>query len=217
MEIHWVNRQNNRKLVVFVLGWAADHRIVDHIRPEGCDILTLYDYSDGLNDVSRVKTVVEDYSDRWLFGWSFGVWVAEQLFSGVGFRDAVAFNGTPFPVHELYGIEPRRMAVTLRGLRAGGMDQFNRRAYGEYYDRLKPFLSPRPLERNIAELEFLTSAAVADYDPGIHWDKAVVGSDDKIFSPENMIRFWGSRAEILPLPHYPFADGDLIVKEIGGE
>ncbi len=238
MEFHWLRREGNGRLVLFVLGWSADHRIVEHICPEGCDVLAVYDYSAGDLDVvggrscaagdtaghaaatasggaAALRDLIAGYPQTYLFAWSFGVWVAEQLLGGIPFTRAVALNGTPHPVHDQYGIEPRRMAVTIRGLRAGGMDAFNRRTYGEHFDRLEHLLAPRPLDRNIAELEFLASASVAEYVPSIEWDKAVIGSEDQIFPPENMLRFWGSRSETLPLPHYPFAERGLIEKEIG--
>jgi hypothetical protein len=240
MELHWLKRGAGDRLVVFMLGWAADHRIVEHIAPEGYDILAVYDYGDGLAGAAGLRAAVERYPHRWLFAWSFGVWAAERVFGGArdgaaagtreahgtdeaaGWRDieavafdrAVALGGTPFPVHDIYGIEPRRMAVTIRGLRSGGMEAFDRRTYGEHFDRLRGVLSPRPLERNIAELELLARLVEEPYDPAIQWDKAVVGSGDLIFMPENMFRFWGSRAEELPLPHYPFADPGIITREL---
>ena len=213
MESHWLRRGQNDRLVLFVLGWAADYRVVEHIGLPGCDVLAVYDYGGGLDDGLAEK--IAGYGDVRLLAWSFGVWVAERLLAGVELTRAVALNGTPVPVDALYGIEPRRMAVTLRGLKAGGMEAFDRRAYGEHFDRLRPVLSPRPQERNIAELEYLVEASAAGHAASLRWDKAIVGSEDLIFPPENMVRYWGSRAEVLPLPHYPFADGGLIEKEIG--
>ncbi len=213
MEFHWLRRGQNDRLVLFVLGWAADYRVVEHIGLPGCDVLAVYDYGGGLDDGLAEK--IAGYGDVRLLAWSFGVWVAERLLAGVELTRAVALNGTPVPVDALYGIEPRRMAVTLRGLKAGGMEAFDRRAYGEHFDRLRPVLSPRPQERNIAELEYLVEASAAGHAASLRWDKAIVGSEDLIFPPENMVRYWGSRAEVLPLPHYPFADGGLIEKEIG--
>lgn len=213
MEFHWLRRGQNDRLVLFVLGWAADYRVVEHIGLPGCDVLAVYDYGGGLDDGLAEK--IAGYGDVRLLAWSFGVWVAERLLAGVELTRAVALNGTPVPVDALYGIEPRRMAVTLRGLKAGGMEAFDRRAYGEHFDRLRPVLSPRPQERNIAELEYLVEASAAGHAASLRWDKTIVGSEDLIFPPENMVRYWGSRAEVLPLPHYPFADGGLIEKEIG--
>lgn len=226
MEINWLRRDGSDRLIIFMLGWAADHRVVEHIRPEGYDIAVVYDYSDGLGDAGLLRSVVREYPHRWLFAWSFGVWAAEQVFGdfygndeednplAVAFEKAVAFNGTPFPVSESYGIEPRRMAVTIRGLRSGGTEAFDRRAYGEYFDRMSGVLSPRPIEKNIAELELLARLGAEVYKPRIRWDKAVVGSADVIFPPENMLRYWGLRAEELPLPHYPFAESGIITREL---
>lgn len=217
MEFHWLRRGQNDRLVLFVLGWAADYRVVEHIGLPGCDVLAVYDYGGGLDGGldDGLAEKIAGYGDVRLLAWSFGVWVAERLLAGVELTRAVALNGTPVPVDALYGIEPRRMAVTLRGLKAGGMEAFDRRAYGEHFDKLRPVLSPRPQERNIAELEYLVEASAAGHAASLRWDKAIVGSEDLIFPPENMVRYWGSRAEILPLPHYPFADGGLIEKEIG--
>lgn len=214
MEYHWLRCESDDKLVIFVLGWAADQRLVEHIRPEGCDLLAVYDYGEGFAADDRLCKIATGYLQVYLFAWSFGVWAAEQLLRDVPLTRAVAFNGTPYPVDELYGIEPRRMAVTIRGLKSGGMDAFHRRTYGEYYDHFLPIMSPRSLEHNISELEYLAAESVVEYTPSIKWDKAIIGSHDEIFPPENMVRFWGSRAEILPLPHYPFADSKIIEKEI---
>ena len=215
MQLQWLIRENNDELVLFVLGWAADHRIVEHIRPERCDVLAVYDYSEGIGGSACLKNLLSEYSRIHLFAWSFGVWGAERILEGVSFTTAVALNGTPYPVNEIYGIEPKRMAVTIRGIKKSGMETFNRRAYGEYFDSMSHLLAPRPLEKNIAELEYLASASVEEYTPSIGWGKGIIGSADLIFPPENMVRFWGSRSEILPLPHYPLADGGLIEKEIG--
>lgn len=200
-----------------MLGWAADYRVVEHIDLPGFDVMYLYD----LTAQSGVQYEAPDmggYEERYLFAWSFGVWAAERMFAGEKFTRAVAFNGTPLPVDAQYGIEPRRLDITIRGLAAGGMEAFERRAYGDEYERLKGVLSPRPLEYNIAELTSLRDASLVPYTPSIAWDKAVVGECDVIFPPANMIRYWQEKAEIetevLPLPHYPFADVSIVRNEI---
>lgn len=205
MEKYWITRAGNDRLIVFVLGWAADHSVVAHIRPAGYDILAIYDYC----EMEPVE--LERYSEKYLFAWSFGVWAAEQLFAHADFTRAVAFNGTPFPVSDTYGIAPRRLDATIRGLSAGGMEAFERRAYGVSYEALK---SPRTLEENIEELETLKELSIKPYRPAIRWDKAVIGTEDVIFPPENMQNYWSVSAEVLPLPHYPFADAEIILREI---
>lgn len=198
-------------MLVIVLGWAADHRVVEHIAPSGYDVLCIYDF----REIEPLDAaLLEPYRTKTLFAWSFGVWAAEQIFSGVKFDGAVAFNGTPYPVHEQYGIEPRRFLLTLRSIKAQGSEKFNRRTYGQYYDRFAPVLSPRGIAADTEELERLSKFSAAPYTPAIEWDKAVVGERDEIFPPENMSRFWQSLAVSLPLPHYPFGDLELIKGEL---
>lgn len=210
MEKYWINRDGNDRLIVFALGWAADHNIIAHIRPTGYDILAIYDY----RSIEPVGMELNHYSTKYLFAWSFGVWAAEQFFAHTDFTRAVAFNGTPFPVSNTLGIAPRRLDATIRGLRTGGMETFEKRAYGPSYEILAKHLSPRTLKENIEELEILRELSMKPYTPRIGWDCAVIGSDDVIFPPENMQNYWSSRAEILPLPHYPFADAGIILREI---
>ncbi len=208
METHWLRRNGNGRLALFVLGWAADQRIVEGAVPEGCDAVAVYDFR-------RLETLaIPSYSEIYLFAWSFGVRVAEEILGEKKPVRSVALNGTPRPVDERFGIAPRRMAATLRGLAAGGMEAFERRTYGEYYDGLRDVLSPRGLEANILELNELCALAGRPSKYCIEWDKAIVGAQDLIFTPENQLAFWGHRAELLPLPHYPFGNAELIEREI---
>ncbi len=209
MEKHWLRHEGGERLAVFVLGWAADFSVVEHLDPTGCDVLAVYDFRE------LDQLVIDSYSDVYLFAWSFGVRVAEEIIGTQKLTRAVALNGTPRPVDERFGIAPRRMTATLRGLVAGGMEAFERRAYGEYYDAVHTRLSPRGLDANILELRQLCVLAETDFDPKIEWDRAIVGERDEIFTPENQLAYWGSRAEIVPLPHYPFGDRNLIEREIG--
>lgn len=213
MEKHWLSCQGEENLLVIVLGWAADWKIVEHIQPKEFDVVCLYDYRQiATSEELSEETFTKKYKNRYLFAWSFGVWVAENIFAGQRFDHSVAFNGTPFPVDKQYGIDPRVMEVTIRGLERGGMEQFNRRTYGQHYDRFESRLSTRSLEDNIAELRNLQKLSVMPYSPSIEWDKAIVGSEDSIFPPQNMKCFWGDQAQILPLPHYPFADSKQILE-----
>lgn len=211
MQADWLVREGNRRVVIFALGWAADTRVVAHIRPSGCDVLALGDYRtlEALDDA-----FFESYAERYLFAWSFGVWAAEQILRGVRIDHAVALNGTPLPVDERYGIEPKRLSVTIRGFRRSGTREFDKRTYGVWYEQFGRLATNRTEEDKIEELEMLAVQAACLYVPNIKWSKAIVGSEDVIFSPENMLRYWGIRAEVLPLPHYPFGDAGLIEREI---
>lgn len=218
MTQHWLVQQHNDRLIIFVLGWACDSGCVAHLATsfEGCDVLCVYGYG-GLEpeaDYGTLAAAIVPYTHRTLVAWSFGVWVAEQVFAGVKFDWAVAYCGSPFPVSAEFGIDPKRLAITVRGVTAHGSDGFNRRAYGNSYERLKSVLSPRGLDSDVAELKTLARLASVAYTPAIEWDMAVVGSEDTIFPQENLVRYWGSRSQVLPLPHYPFEDGKIVESEL---
>lgn len=205
MQTHWLKRAGGKRLAVFALGWAADWRVIRGEIPEDCDVLAVFNYR-------FIDTpLIPCYSESYLFAWSFGVLASEHIFRGQKFTKSIALNGTPKPVDEHYGIAPRRMAATLKGLEKGGMEAFERRAYGEFY---KPFTG-RCLSDNILELNNLCALSEQSLELSIEWDKAIVGTRDEIFTPENQLSYWGSRAESLPLPHYPFGDEGLIMREIG--
>ncbi len=207
-----ISGQPHDAVAVIVLGWACAPRCVEHVRPGGCDVVCLYDFRGGVSDPGLSLDV---YSRRYLFGWSFGVWVAEQLFAGMEWTRAVALCGSPIPVDGRWGIDPKRLNVTLRGIRKHGIDEFNRRIYGpEQYARLKEWLPFRDAEANERELVDLSEASLKPYTPSLKWNRAVVGVEDVIFPVENLVAYWGERAEILPLPHYPFGDAELIEREI---
>lgn len=205
-------------IAVFALGWACDYRIVEHVEfPAGCDALYLYDWRamPSSEEVEALRREVAGYETRYLIAWSFGVWAAERLFEGMSFTRAVALNGTPLPADDRRGMGARRLALTLRGLPAQSMEGFLRRAYGEAYERLLPILTPRNPDSTIAELAMLIAESSKPYTPSLVWDVAVVGSADVIFPPENMAAYWGAKAKIVSLPHYPFENAALIGAILG--
>ena len=225
METAWLVRTRDRgvpvsggrpndAVVVIVLGWACAPRCVEHVRPAGCDVVCLFDFR---GEIADPGLPLADYPRRYLFAWSFGVWVAERIFTGVEWTRAVALCGSPYPVDARRGNDPKRMNVTLRGIHKYGIGEFNRRMYGpKEYARLAPWLPFPDREANECELIGLCEGSLEPYEPSIRWDRAVVGTDDVIFPVENLTAYWGERAEVLPLPHYPFGDSDLIEREING-
>lgn len=208
MEKYWLRREGNPALIIFALGWSADHRLVEHINPAGYDLLCLYDYRT-LEPVTEAETA--NYRTVTLLAWSFGVWVAEQLLRAVSLTRAVALNGSPFPVHDTHGIPVRSFAVTLRGIASTGIEGFNRRAYGEHLDRIAR-LQPRPFDALYEELQILHARSLEPYTPVLRWEKAIVGSRDLIFPPANLTAYWGERTVPMDLPHYPFGDAAFIYR-----
>ena len=46
MQFHWLNKQNNKKLIIFFAGWSFDYKPFEFLKSEDFDILMAYDYSD---------------------------------------------------------------------------------------------------------------------------------------------------------------------------
>ena len=219
MQLHWINRDGNPRLLVFVLGWAADYRLVKHIRPEGFDILTVY-------DVREIEPLsLPDYEHKTLLAWSFGIWAAEQIFrtdgpspvSGPGyarsFDRSIALCGSPLPMDDRYGLGAKRAALTLRSL-PGGIDGFYRASMGTSYDRFASVLPLRDPDDLRQELSTLIELASVPYTPQIEWDDIIIGEQDTIFPQANLLDYWGGRAVKMALPHYPFADPDTVERWI---
>lgn len=279
---------------MIALGWACGPQLVGHIRPQGYDVLALYDYSGigeiipgieqrpaitgrraagldsvagkdetaetvtpvadnrvspdtgasatgncGTNepglplksegastltnngdsaphtvgspgDLAELERWIDRYPYRLLVAWSFGVWAAERLLAGTRFDRAVAVNGTPLPADETASIGARRLAVTLRGIEKGGLGQFNRKAYGPHAGLAEEAQSERSPADLTNELSTLISLSAVPYLPARDWTLAVVGRQDVIFPPQNMLRYWGDRAREVNSPHYPFGDETIL-------
>ena len=208
MQQHWIKKSDNRDLILFVLGWACDHKCVEHIDIEGYDSYAVYDYTDGFNSLD--SSLFEHYDNITLMAWSFGVYVAEQITKGINLSKSIALNGTPFPVHPTKGLEPKRVSITIRGLAKNGCTEFLKRTYGGAYEKMQNSAEPRTTDQNIKELELLYIEAQREYTPHINWSLAIIGSEDLIFSPKNMATYWGLKGQIVPLPHYPFEESKYI-------
>ena len=210
MEQHWVIKNNNHKLAVFVLGWSCDVHSVAHLKPEGFDILCIYDYQE-LKNINTDEFNHYDY--KILIGWSFGVWVATQIFKDDTFNLRIAINGTTHPIDDDKGIPQRVAQLTLRALELSGIEQFNVNTYGSLYKTHPEIIPTRNIDNQIRELEKLYEMIDTMPHRDFKWDRAIIGSKDRIFPVTNQKRHWGETAIITESPHYPFFDS-IILKTI---
>lgn len=212
MQTYWLRKEDgNKKLIIYILGWAGDPDVVRHLCPHDSDVLCIYHYTK-LSPLD--PQLCSAYDQVTLFAWSFGVWVAEQIAQELPLTKAVALNGTPYPVHLDYGMAPKLVLATLRGLQRVGMEPFFEKSYGQFYLADKPEFKPVSLRARYEELLFLKDASQSPYTPSIKWDKALIGSQDEIFTAPKMKAYWQDLAEIHEMPHYPFGDPSLILKEL---
>ena len=75
MQFHWLNKQNNDKLIIFFAGWSFDEKPFEFLSCTGVDVLMVYDYSTIDDDFEKFSS----YKEINLIAWSMGVFVAYLL------------------------------------------------------------------------------------------------------------------------------------------
>lgn len=203
-----INKASGRLLLVFT-GWSASPDLFERMRgDDDQDIWICYDYRDLVfgEDLSTYQTID-------LLGWSFGVWVATTLIPVIPLskiRTAIAINGTPYPIHDTWGIPEAIFRGTLNNLTEEGIHRFNRRMCGNR-EILRQYetIPPRPLEEIKEELQNLYTASILPIIPELDthfWTQAILSSADRIFPTKNLHHYWERRCPVkqIEAPHYPF-------------
>lgn len=207
-------QKQHPRLLIFFAGWGADANLFRNYLPEDCDYLLCYDYRSMYFDASLLKP----YRKIHLVAWSMGVWAASQVLSGLDlpFEERIAVNGTPFPVDDHRGIPKALFQATLDNFGPTTLQRFRRRICGSA-DNVRAFLAHDPL-RSLAELkdelEALSRSVTSHPSAPFAWDKAIIGSRDKIFPPANQLRAWeGTETIICDEEHY----SEQLFKELLGD
>ena len=101
MKYKWINKSENKKLIVFFNGWGMDEKVVAHLNYSDFDVLMFYDYLNTENsdfDFSK-------YDYKVLITWSMGVYVCNIFYDKLkDFNKIIAINGTQKPIDDNYGI-----------------------------------------------------------------------------------------------------------------
>lgn len=212
MKAHWLNRQNNKNLIVFFAGWSFDYfPFVNTLAFENYDVLMIYDYNtmdmpDELTDLNR-------YGSKTLITWSMGVFAAylnKNLFKN--FEIKIALNGTTKPVDDSFGIPVKIFELTLKHAEAGLSGKFYKNVFQttQEYEKYAAHPVQRSIENRVSELENLYSMIKhqpADFDAEKFYDCAIVCEGDKIIPPANQTACHKKNnvpVVILPYGHFPF-------------
>lgn len=73
MQSHWLNKQNNNKLIIFFTGWSFDYKPFEFLNCKDFDVLIIYDYND--LDLPQIP----EYKEYFLISWSMGVYTSYLL------------------------------------------------------------------------------------------------------------------------------------------
>lgn len=205
MQYHWLNKQNNKKLIIFFCGWSFDEKPFETLDCKEYDVLMFYDYTN-----HDLPAGIPDYEEYYLITWSMGVYIAYILRDKLpAFAKKIAINGTPFPIHNEYGIPERTFDLTLKYVDTGLQGKFQRNLFKDEagYEQYAQNPVQRKIPEQAAELcalkDFILSSEIS-YEK--FYDRAIISNVDKIVPTKNQINCWKDSAEIVMLDsgHFPF-------------
>lgn len=203
MEQRFILREGNSSLLLFFAGWGSDECLFTRPAAEGYDYLLCFDYRNPDFDYSQL----EGYQSIRLLGWSMGVWAASQTFSGkdLPWEMKLAVNGTLTPIHDTTGIPEAIFNGTLDTFSPATLAKFRRRMCGGT-EEVKHFLDRQPrrsVEELHEELKALRQEVLRLPVPAFQWDKAIIGTEDRIFPSQNQLEAWqGTPVLSMNIPHY---------------
>lgn len=213
MKQHWIVQEGNAELALFFAGWGMDaHPFFDYRFP-GKDLMVCFDYRSMDFDLA----MLQPYKKISLTAWSMGVWAANIVAKGFQelLSSAVAINGTLFPVDDDWGIPKKIYDGTLEGLNPHSLHKFYLRMCGTRTacTRFLERAPQRGLEELREELQLIAAQSLQQGHDKLRWNKAVIGTNDAIFSCLNQQRAWeGTPTEIIQGNHY---DEEVLRKIIG--
>ena len=221
MQSHWLNKQNNDKLIIFFAGWSFDYKPFEFLDCEDFDVLIIYDYNTPTSK-SKISVLpsredIEKYPQKYLIAWSMGVFMAYQMREQLPqFKKKLAVNGTPFPVDDEFGIPQKPFLLTLRHAKTGLEGKFYQNIFEkpEEFERYQATPVERSIENREQELKTLYAKIketeilkqVQDDKFSTYYDKALVSNNDKIIPTKNQLNFWQNKVpvEILESGHFPY-------------
>lgn len=209
MQHHWLNKQNNNKLIIFFGGWSFDHKPFEFLECGDFDVLMFFDYSK-----ISLEAEIGKYDEVHLICWSMGVFAAYLLkdellkLSGT-LAKKIAINGTPFPVHNDWGIPKKTFELTLKYIDSGLRGKFYKNVFKteEEFNRYMSTPVERSLENRASELcslDEIIKTTATGYDN--FYNLAIVSESDKIVPAKNQLAFWSSHTptKTLESGHFPF-------------
>ncbi len=211
MRYTWTIRNKAENLILFFNGWGLDDHPFEHLGSNNFDVLMFYDY-DTTSIPDQARAMLQPYKTFTVIGFSMGVWISQKALPQLPDTPnyALAINGTLNPIHDRYGIPP-----AIYGQQC---DRFNTAAVQSFYDDLlatpaerERFLNHQPKRAwQDQHAELVRLRRLIEQDPldrlSGQFDAALIGSQDKIISARNQLRFWKNQCTVhmLDSGHFPF-------------
>lgn len=220
MKTLFLNKQNNKNLIVFFAGWSFDENPFKFLSCNDNDVLFVYDY----NDLS-IADILKDFSmykNKTLIAWSMGVFVANlygDLFKDFDYK--LAINGTICPISNEYGIPDKMFDLTLKHAQIGLSGKFYKNVFKteEEFEKYNENPVKRTIENRVEELENLKTNILKNNNMASEiFDLAIISDFDKIIPPKNQTASHKkNNVPILNLPYghsifYNFSTWNEIIK-----
>lgn len=195
MEIEYIIREGNRRLLLFWAGWGADIRPFEALRRvlHQQDCCICYDYS--TPPYPDDMTEWQQYDEIELYAWSFGVWAASTWLSSIALpiTRATAINGTPFGIDDTRGIAHNVFDATLARLDDATLEKFDRRMCDDNttlqnYRLVHPTRKIASLKQELQALKYYIGSLQKRRD--FSWSRAIIGTRDRIFLPQAQAQAW---------------------------
>ncbi len=208
MKMLFLNRTaGHRELILFFNGWSMDENLVRNLKPGRFDVLSLHDYTSTFH---LLPELTAPYKKVHLVAWSLGVWAAAEAleYAGVELASALAINGTLRPIDAKYGIAPEIFNGTVANWpEAAARSRFLARVAGGRMELTEVAMNLRLPDDQQQELAALGYRITHKPTPPNPFERAVIGSRDKIFPPATQLAFWATTpttVAALDTPHYAF-------------
>lgn len=206
MKCNWLNKSNNKKLIIFFTGWSFDEKPFLFLNKDDFDIVVIYDYNNINFDLD-----LNGYEKYYLIAWSMGVFIAALLKDKLPpIEKAIALNGTPFPINNDFGIPNKTFELTLKYAEEGLKGKFYQNVFFDKNQLEKYLKHPieRTIENRVQELHSLKNIiSKQNINTQNFYNIAYVAEHDKIIPPKNQIKAWESlNVKIIKLAdgHFPF-------------
>ena len=198
MKFEWLNKKNNKNIIVFFSGWGSGPDSIK-LQTSEYDVLYIYDY----RSFERLDIDFSIYEKKYLIAWSMGVFVCNFYYDKFkNFDKFIAVNGTQNPINDDFGIPVIVYDLTI--------NNFNELSCAKFIKKMSVSLNTDDYcTRSIEELkQELISIKQLKPENFLTFNKAIISLKDRIIPSKNQINWWRSQnvqtKEIENAQHYIF-------------
>lgn len=208
MKYFWINKKNQKQLIVFFNGWGMDENPFVHLDYNNFDLLMLSDYS-SLDVDANLINEINSYEKTFVIAWSMGVWAASKVaYNFKKIKKSIAINGTVAPIDDKFGIVQKVYDYTLRTMSEEAKQAFWKNMFivDDEFERFYKDSPKRSIENQIDELSAIKKLCQKNEKTLFEFDCAIISKGDKIFRTKSQKNFWSQYLEpvFIEAGHFPF-------------